>query len=315
MKIWINRAGQNLGTFTLEEIQRGLEQGIYLPSDLAWQEGMETWRPLSAFPGITIPAAAPDLPAPVPDVVAVNEPGAPPLWTQRSPVVAELVEDQPAWESRHELGFVKALFATWKGVLFNPGATFERMKSSGGYGSPLLFQFVMMLISFSFTVIYYLVQMAVIGSMAGSSNSFGDTNTVPKLLGGGVVMIFLVILGVVLGLGLSIGLQFVSAGITHLCLSLFKGTSKPYEATYRTLCYASSAYVFSLIPCVGSSIAGIWSLIVVIIGLSKVHKTEGWRAACAVLLPFVVCVGLLLVSYGVIVAALFSAGHNTRLDN
>ena len=32
---------------------------------------------------------------------------------------------------------------------------------------------------------------------------------------------------------LLVGFTFVNAGITHLCLALFKGTSKSYEATYR----------------------------------------------------------------------------------
>ena len=55
MKIWINRAGQNIGTFTLEEVQRGLNQGQFVPTDLAWQEGMETWKPLAEFAGLQMP--------------------------------------------------------------------------------------------------------------------------------------------------------------------------------------------------------------------------------------------------------------------
>jgi hypothetical protein len=317
MKIWINRAGQNLGTFTLAEIQRGLEQGIYLPTDLAWQEGMETWKPLSDFPGITIPIPPKaELPVPVPPPSGPGQPISPPILAQRSPVVFDQPENEPAWENRSQLGFAKALFATWKSVLFSPGPTFERMKSSGGYSSPLQFQFIMMLISVAFALVYYLIQMAAIGSMAATSSSFKETPSLQSIFGGsGVLAIVIALLAIVLGLGLSVGLQFVSAGITHVCLSLFKGTSKPYEATYRTLCYASSAYIFSVIPCVGSSIAGIWALIVVIIGLGKVHRTEGWRSACAVLLPAVVCIGLVIVFYGVLFATLMNSGHKLNLDN
>jgi hypothetical protein len=316
MKIWINRAGQNLGTFTLEEIQRGLEQGLYLPTDLAWQEGMETWKPLSDFPGITIPTSTkPEPPVQVPPPAAPSQPVSPPVLAQQSPVVFDQTENEPAWENRSQLGFAKALFATWKGVLFSPGPTFERMKSSGGFSSPLQFQFIMMLISVAFAIVYYLIQMAVIGSMAATSNSFKDTPSLQSIFGAGGVGVFIAVLVIVLGLALSIGLQFISAGITHICLSLFKGTSKPYEATYRTLCYASSAYIFSVIPCVGSSIAGIWSLIVVIIGLAKVHRTEGWRSACAILLPVIVCVGLVIVFYGILFATLINSGHKLQMDN
>jgi hypothetical protein len=315
MKIWINRAGQNLGTFTLAEIQRGLEQGIYLPTDLAWQEGMETWKPLSDFPGITIPTPAkpePPVPTPLPSRPSVS----PPVLAQQSPIVFDQTENEPAWENRSQLGFAKALFATWKSVLFSPGPTFERMKSSGGFSAPLQFQFVMMLISVAFGIVYYLIQMAAIGTMAATSSSSKEVPSLQSLMGaGGVMAVVIAILVVILGLGLSVGLQFISAGITHVCLSLFKGTSKSYEATYRTLCYASSAYIFSVIPCVGSSIAGIWALIVVIIGLAKVHRTEGWRSTCAVLLPAVVCVGLVIVFYGVIFATMMNSGHKFNSGN
>lgn len=47
MKIWINRAGQNIGTLDSEEVQRGLDSGRYLPTDLGWREGMKNWKPLS----------------------------------------------------------------------------------------------------------------------------------------------------------------------------------------------------------------------------------------------------------------------------
>ncbi|HYZ73721.1 MAG TPA: DUF4339 domain-containing protein, partial [Chthoniobacterales bacterium] len=64
MDIWINRAGQHLGKYTLEDVQRGLDQGQFVATDLAWQEGMESWKPLSDFPGVRIPATPVEAPAP-----------------------------------------------------------------------------------------------------------------------------------------------------------------------------------------------------------------------------------------------------------
>ena len=49
-----------------------------------------------------------------------------------------------------------------------------------------------------------------------------------------------------------------------------------------------------------------------IIGLSKVHKTEGWRAAVAVLLPIFVCVGVVVVVYVAIFAAIVSSLHHAN---
>ena len=90
---------------------------------------------------------------------------------------------------------------------------------------------------------------------------------------------------------LLVGITFLNAWITHLCLALFKGTSKSYEATYRVTCYAYSTWIFALVPCAGGVISSIWWLVATIIGLSKVHRTEGWRAALAVFLPVLVCMG------------------------
>jgi hypothetical protein len=66
--IFVNRDSQNIGQFTEQEISNGLQSGQFFPADLGWQEGMETWQPLSAFtnlpaPGSAVPAGRPAPPA------------------------------------------------------------------------------------------------------------------------------------------------------------------------------------------------------------------------------------------------------------
>src|SRR5215813_3254127 len=127
MKIWINRAGQNLGTFSEEEVKRGLTQGQFVATDLGWQEGMETWKPLSEFPALQTPAPpAPVAPKPSPS------PGSVPL-PETALATSPYQEDGPAWEQRQTLGVVKALFETWKEVLLHPGTAFSRMRTTGGF--------------------------------------------------------------------------------------------------------------------------------------------------------------------------------------
>ena len=111
MKIWINRAGQNLGTFTLEEVQRGLNQGQFVPGDLGWQEGMETWKPLAEFPGLRMPQRG---------FKHLRSPRSPQhrLMSRRRWVNNindnRRPQDGPAWERRKDLGLFKALTQTWK---------------------------------------------------------------------------------------------------------------------------------------------------------------------------------------------------------
>jgi hypothetical protein len=302
MKIWINRAGQNLGTFTEEEVQRGLTQGQFLATDLGWQEGMETWKPLSEFPALQMPP--PDAPA---EPRTSPSPGAAPL-PQTALATTEGQEDGPAWEQRQTLGVVKALFETWKEVLLQPGIAYSRMRTTGGFTGPLLFTAVMAIVWAVFMLIYHFVFTGSFGAMAASSRA--DSNTMTALGVGtsalSTILIFIVAIPLVLAM------NFVSAGITHLCLSLFKGTSKNYEATYRVVAYSYSAWIFSAIPCIGGIVAGIWALVCTIIGLSKVHRTEGWRAAVGVLLPVFVCLFLTAGVYLAILAIVFSSLHNAN---
>ncbi len=290
MKIWINRAGQNLGTFTLEEVQRGLDQSQFVPGDLGWQEGMETWKPLAEFPSLRMPQ--PRFETSSLASVLQTSPDVPPPLAEKT--LTTIDEDGPAWERRQHLGLFKALTQTWKEILFNPTVGFARMKTSGGFTTPFLFNLTMVIIWAFFTVIYRLLLTGMFAA-AGSMTSA-----------------FAVIVILVVAIPMIVALNFLNAGITHLCLALFKGTSKNYEATYRVMCYSYSAWIFALVPCAGGLVAGIWGLVSSIIGLSKVHKTESWRAAVGVLLPILVCAGLVVAVYVAILAAIFSSLHNAN---
>lgn len=307
MKIWINRAGQNLGTLDVEEVQRGLDSGQYLPTDLGWREGMENWKPLSEFPELRMPQAQAQALAVQPPV-----PGAPQAAPQQAVAVVEGAETAPSWEHRQELGFGKALFATWKEVLFNATATFQRLKTGGGYASPLLFHAVMTTLLFAVTAIYQTFWVGLIGS----TGMMSDTHRQGMAAGPGIAGMFLIfVIVAIIGIPLTIGMNFVHAGVLHFCLMLMKGASKSYEATYRVTSYCASGLIFALIPFVGSSIGAIWSSICAVIGLREVHKTENWRAIMAVLLPIIVCCVLAMLFYGSIFAALMSSARHMNSSN
>jgi hypothetical protein len=52
MQIFVQKGGQQTGPFPIEQIRRGLAEGLYQPTDMAWYEGAPAWLPLSAVPGI-----------------------------------------------------------------------------------------------------------------------------------------------------------------------------------------------------------------------------------------------------------------------
>ncbi len=303
MKIWINRAGQNLGTFTLEEVQRGLDQGQFVPGDLGWQEGMETWKPLAEFPSLRMPQPRLETSSLAP--VDQTSPDVPPPLAEQT--LTTIDEDGPAWERRQQLGLFKALTQTWKEILFNPTVSFARMKTSGGFTTPFLFNLAMVIIWAFFTVIYRLL---LTGMFAAAGSMLKDSSNLLCISAGTSAFATIVIL--VIAIPMIVALNFLNAGITHLCLALFKGTSKNYEATYRVICYSYSAWIFALVPCAGGLVAGIWGLVSSNDWSLPVYKTETWRAAVGVLLPIFVCTGLVVALYVAILAAIFSSLHNAN---
>jgi len=66
MELFVGKNGQQLGPFTLEEVNRKLADGTFAASDLAWYEGAPAWAPLSSVTGVVIPPGAAAAPAPAP---------------------------------------------------------------------------------------------------------------------------------------------------------------------------------------------------------------------------------------------------------
>jgi hypothetical protein len=66
MQIYVGKNGQQLGPFSLEEINRKLAEGTFAGSDLAWYEGAASWAPLSSVAGVVVPQAAAAAPTPTP---------------------------------------------------------------------------------------------------------------------------------------------------------------------------------------------------------------------------------------------------------
>ncbi len=262
MKIHINRAGQSLGTFEPHEVREGFRSGKFIQSDLAWRDGMAEWRPL----GLVIDEIAPD------DGAA-------------SASVLPPVEDGPAWEHREETGVISALFETVRSVLLEPSATFATMRRTGGLGTPLLFFLTLGMAAYLAGLFYQVAWFSV--GLTGTTKE--ESEAIALVLGSPMVVAGMVVAGPLI---VTAG-AFLSAGITHLFLMMVGGAKRPFEATFRVICYAAGATaVLQLLPVCGAWISSVWILVAEIIGLSEVHGIGRGRAAAAVLLPLVLCCGL-----------------------
>ncbi|MFL6521419.1 MAG: GYF domain-containing protein [Chthoniobacterales bacterium] len=84
MQIYIGKNGQQLGPFSLEEVNRKVAEGSFAGTDLAWYEGAAGWAPLSAVPGVVIPQAPASTSPPIP----VSTPAPTPAPVQPATVIA-----------------------------------------------------------------------------------------------------------------------------------------------------------------------------------------------------------------------------------
>jgi hypothetical protein len=82
---------------------------------------------------------------------------------------------------------------------------------------------------------------------------------------------------------------FVWTAIVHLVLTLLGGANRGFATTLRVMCYAQTTQLAVILPGLGGLIAFLWRLVLEVVGLSEAHKTEGWKAALAVVLPLVLC--------------------------
>lgn len=306
--IHVNRNRQSLGQYTPKELAEGLATGELLPTDLGWQEPMETWQPLSEFkdlPVVEVPAGGLDLSKPI----------------HIDPIPPVLIALEPAWERRKETGFFRAVAETTRQVFAEPAATFAKMKLSGGLGTPL--GFYVLVASFS-GIVAMLYQLAVFlvnpeAAMAASAKEAAEVTKVltdaglsqyatayTSMTSGGLskevvlakfgINIFLIPFIATIS-------PFLMAGIYHGFLLLVGGAKKPFEVSFRVVCYGAGAIsLLQIIPVCGQYIVGIWTLVTLVIGLKCAHQTDFTRAALAILLPVICCCGLIF-GLGVLGAA------------
>lgn len=268
--IHIARDRQQLGKFTEAEVAEGLKSGRFLPTDLAWREYMDTWKPLSEFDDLPEPEEpALDVPPPILGVVAEN--GA-------SPAALE-----PAWERSAELGLPASIGRTISEVLLTPTRAFAAMTQTGGLRVPLLYYLILGIIGTEFSLAYKLVAAFIdpSGVFPGYKGEITTEFILLSFAGLAVITPILVAAG-----------AFLSSSIFHVSLTVLGSAKKPYEATFRVFCYAcGSAMIFQLIPICNEVLYPVWALVGLTIGFKQVHQIEYPIAIAAVALPVVLCCG------------------------
>ena len=285
--IHINRNRQSLGQFTDQEVADGLQSGRFRPDDLGWHESMASWQPLSTFANLPPASGTPSVPPPFSAVPAVDSGSAAPVWESATPPP-----------------FLTALVATVKQVLSKPVETFQAMPCEGGFEKPLKFYVIVSWVSSTVGLLYQLAATLINPAMFAGD----DFKNIPA------AMLALIFVGLIVFMPALLFLRsFLAAGILHLALMLVGGAQKPFETTFRVLCYSSgSTSAFQLVPICGPWFFLVGSLVYSVIGLKEAHRTELWRPILAIFLIFLVCCGAFFGLIGAAVWPSYWAAHMAK---
>ena len=267
--IHINRNRQSLGQFTDQEVADGLQSGRFRPDDLGWHEQMDSWQPLSTFVGLPPASGMPSSP--------------PPLNAGPTPSASASTDAALVWESAAPPPILTALVETIKQVLTKPAETFQAMPCEGGFGKPLKFYILVSWISSTVGLLYQAAATLINPAVFAGEEFKNIPGAVLVLIFAGLIVLMPVFLFL---------RSFLAAGILHLALMLVGGARKPFETTFRVLCYSSgSTSAFQLVPICGPWFFLVGSLVYSAIGLKEAHRTELWRPILAIFLIFFVCCG------------------------
>lgn len=210
------------------------------------------------------------------------------------------------WERRGEIGFFAGLFGTLKDAMLSPTEFFGRAKTSEPVWDAIAFSWLI-------TVLYALMALPL--NLAGAGKQYLKwyqqlLEQMPNLppayreairraqeeaahQGVGKAL-----LNTVLAIIVTAAVILLWAVITHLFAMMFGAAKNGIGATIRATTYAWAPMILGAIPCI-NVLAMIYTVVLTIIGLSKLQETDGGRATAAVLVPALVfccccCVGAVM---------------------
>jgi len=182
----------------------------------------------------------------------------------------------PSWERGG--GFFESFINTTREALFSPTQFFKKVAEGRGYWAPLIYGVICGVIGSCVAVFWqWLFASQLIPVHLLSMIPFFTI----------FLIVFLIALPFMIAFSILVG-----SGITHLCLMIVGGNKKGFESTFRALSYACGGNLFGIIPIIGSSIGGIYSLVLTIFGVREGHGISTGKAVLAVLLPLIVLIGL-----------------------
>jgi len=179
------------------------------------------------------------------------------------------------WEGGE--GFIGAFFRTVRESLFSSTQFFKKVAQGEGYWSPLIYGIISGIIGIGGALFWQWILVS----------QWFPIQKFPAI----PYTFFLLILSIALPFLVAFSI-LLESNIIHICLMIVGGNKNGFQATFRAVAYSFSGQIFGLIPFIGSTIGGIYTLILVIFGVREGHGLSTGRAVLAILFPFIIMAGL-----------------------
>lgn len=207
-------------------------------------------------------------------------------------------EGEPVpWEDPG-IGFLAGFLGTWRESLFDPESFFGRVRDRGSIARALLYFLLVTVVGAFFTLAWQSVWISVLEM--GAYVRAGEATAVGPVLSF-FVSPFLALFG------------FLMATVVyHVAALVVAPDRRGMGGTARVVCYAAGPSLLAVVPLVGSLVGAVWTLVLQVVGLRRVHRTGTGRALVMVFwLPasFVILAVVLLL----VAAALGSGGEGGAL--
>jgi hypothetical protein len=193
--------------------------------------------------------------------------------------------------------WLDAGFAVVKMSIVDPVGHFERVGGGSGWLRPWLFALVISAIVFMIAVAYQLGFQMLAASIEMAAD-FANPLAMMSVPFSAVFLVTFAIIGVPVGTTIALVLQ---AAVYHVCLMILGAARRGLVDSFRVVCYSVGPQLFQIVPLLGGLVAWVWQMVLTIIGMKVVHRTSYGRSAIAVLLPMLLCCGVILI-IGVAVA-------------
>ncbi|MXW65624.1 MAG: hypothetical protein F4Z72_01265 [Gemmatimonadales bacterium] len=98
----------------------------------------------------------------------------------------------------------------------------------------------------------------------------------------------------------------IASLVLHVFVLVLVPRRRSITATVRTICYACGPGVFAIVPFIGGWVAGIWGIVLTVIGLREAHRTTTGRAFAAWLLAAALPIAFVLLGILLVIARVAS---------